>query len=248
MSKINPQPQKLTLQQALDATSKPLKRWGDLIHVNDFTRYINGTLMRSTFLPDQPNLMTCETREFERNFTQPATENYLRELYAAGGWIESIADFSDEALALYFNYQGGKFRDNIFAGDVGDPSRFVSDCKEALDQINQATQRDVKVIRNTALIAHKKDRLPAVEGQKFHAGRKSNTGSVIRKAIAKLLQKDQALKNPALWSAIANKPPKGWTAFDNKIGKYLEGKKAEDNMSYARFCNVCGEERNKIKQ
>jgi formate dehydrogenase assembly factor FdhD len=96
-------------------------------------------------------------------------------------------------------------------------------------------------------IKNKKKTLEAV-GIRLEDGRKIKVGSVIRTAIAKLLQKDQTLKNPALWSAVASKPPRGWSAFDNNLGKYLEGKTAEDHMAYARFCTVCGEERKKIKR
>lgn len=85
-------------------------------------------------------------------------------------------------------------------------------------------------------------------GKKFKAGRKPNTGSVVRGEIAKCLSKDQTLKNPALWSAIAGKPPKGWEAHDNHIGKYLEGPRGGANMNYERFSNICGEERKKLKQ
>lgn len=85
-----------------------------------------------------------------------------------------------------------------------------------------------------------------VTGKKFTQGRKSNTGSIIRKAIAKLLKADATLKNPVLWTAVATKPPRGWTAHDNHLGKYLEGVGTK-NMNYERFCTVCGEERKKIK-
>lgn len=83
-------------------------------------------------------------------------------------------------------------------------------------------------------------------GLKFKRGRKTNTGSVIRKAIAKQLKQNLTLKNPQLWDVVAAKPPKGWTACDNRAGKYLEGSKPGQNMNYARFCNVCGEERKKL--
>lgn len=85
-------------------------------------------------------------------------------------------------------------------------------------------------------------------GKKFKIGRKPQTGSAIRKTIAKLLKNDPTMENPELWAAVAKKPPKEWTAYDNHVGKYLEGKKASDSMGYARFCNVCGEERKKLKQ
>ena len=80
----------------------------------------------------------------------------------------------------------------------------------------------------------------------FKKGRRPNTGSPIRKRIAVLLRKNPNLKNSELWKAIEQKPPKGWTAFDNPSGKYLEGPENK-NMSYRRFCNVCAEERPRAK-
>lgn len=87
----------------------------------------------------------------------------------------------------------------------------------------------------------------AASGMKFSMGRKVGTTSPIRKAIARLLKKHPDMKNPELWSAIADKPPKGWTAYDNSVGKYIEGPKAADGMAYARFCNVCADERGRNK-
>ena len=56
------------------------------------------------------------------------------------------------------------------------------------------------------------------------------------------------MKNPDLWEAIKKKPPKGWQAFESaQLGKYLEGPTPKDGMEYHRFCNICGEERNKAK-
>jgi hypothetical protein len=166
MSKINPQPKKLTLEQALNATSTPLKRWGDLIWVSGDPMLVKANIHIGTFMPRRDGKFEPpdQNGNFERNFSQPATENALRELYSTDGWIESAAEFSDEALALHFNYRGGIFRGNPFAGDVGDPSRFVSDCREALDQIYQPEQKDVEVIRKTVLTVHKKDRLAANVG------------------------------------------------------------------------------------
>jgi hypothetical protein len=83
-------------------------------------------------------------------------------------------------------------------------------------------------------------------GVKFTRGRKKNTGSPIRKAIAKLLKANPAMRNPELWEAIKIKPPKGWVVYESvKLGKYIEGPKLE-NISHRRFCNICGEERKKI--
>ncbi len=68
-----------------------------------------------------------------------------------------------------------------------------------------------------------------------------------RKAIAKLLAKTPAMTNPELWDAVKRKPPKGWQAYDTpRLGKYLEGPNME-NTAYGRFCNICSEERKKLK-
>lgn len=83
-------------------------------------------------------------------------------------------------------------------------------------------------------------------GVKFKRGRKPNTGGPIRKAIAKLLAKSPDVKNPELWNAIENRPPRGWAVCDNRIGRYIEGPRGS-NMSYERFCNVAAEERKKLK-
>lgn len=55
------------------------------------------------------------------------------------------------------------------------------------------------------------------------------------------------MTNPALWGAIKAKPPRGWEVCENRVGKYIEGPNMA-NMSYERFCNVCGEERKKLKE
>jgi hypothetical protein len=83
------------------------------------------------------------------------------------------------------------------------------------------------------------------QGKAFTAGRKAGTVGPIRMVIKKLLAKNPKMKNPELWRVIKEKPPRGWTAYENRQGKYLEGPKTE-NMSYSRFCNVSGEERKKL--
>lgn len=86
----------------------------------------------------------------------------------------------------------------------------------------------------------------AAGGQKFTLGRKTGAVSPIRKAIARELKKCPGMKNRELWDAIAAKPPKGWEFLDNSLGQYAEGD-GGGNMSYARFCNVCAEERRTLK-
>lgn len=82
-------------------------------------------------------------------------------------------------------------------------------------------------------------------GQRFKQGRKAGTFGTIRKEVAKLLTKQPDMRTPAIWKAIASKPPKGWQAFDNHLGKYLEGP-GSDSMGYRRFQNICSEVRKKI--
>lgn len=86
----------------------------------------------------------------------------------------------------------------------------------------------------------------ADHGEKFKKGRKPGSGGPIRKAIARLLKKDPALKNPELWDAIKSRPPRGWFVFENSRGKHIGGPTNDDGMEHRRFCNVCGEERRKI--
>jgi hypothetical protein len=85
----------------------------------------------------------------------------------------------------------------------------------------------------------------AMQGQKFSAGRKSGTGGPIRRAIAALLKKNPTMRPRELWATLSKRPPHGWTFCDNRLGRYIEGPKAQ-SMSYGRFSNVCKEERDKL--
>lgn len=83
----------------------------------------------------------------------------------------------------------------------------------------------------------------AVHGRKF-PGRKPGSGSPIRKAVVKVMQKPPKPTKPAaVWAVLSAKPPKGWTFFDNRQGKYIEGPKASDGMEYRRFQNLVAEVR-----
>jgi len=86
----------------------------------------------------------------------------------------------------------------------------------------------------------------ALTGIKFRKGRKVNSGGPIRKAIAHELNKNPALKPRQIWGILASQPPKGWEFFDNRAGKYIEGPKGGDGMGYARFSEVCKEEKDKL--
>ena len=88
----------------------------------------------------------------------------------------------------------------------------------------------------------------AQRGRVFDKGRKPGTGSPIRKAIARLLKGDAAMKNATIWKRIKAMPPKGYTLLDNAQGKYIDGPAVMYDMGYDRFCNVASEERGKLKE
>lgn len=87
----------------------------------------------------------------------------------------------------------------------------------------------------------------AREGKKFRVGRKSGTQSPLRKLIAKLLKKNPKLKNKELLELVKSKPPKGYAYYENRQGKYFEGK---DNKTteIRRFNNICSEERSAARK
>jgi hypothetical protein len=84
-------------------------------------------------------------------------------------------------------------------------------------------------------------------GEKFKQGRKLGTVGPIRKKIAALLKRYPSMKNEELWAKIAARPPNGWAAMDNRLGRYFEGPTASDNMSYATFIKRASDERKKLK-
>lgn len=85
------------------------------------------------------------------------------------------------------------------------------------------------------------------QGKSFTSGRKLGTVGPIRKAISKLLTKNPEMKNPEIWKAINEKPPKGWAVCENRLGKYIEHPSSGKEMSVRRFRNICAEERKKYR-
>lgn len=85
----------------------------------------------------------------------------------------------------------------------------------------------------------------AATGIKFRKGRKVNSVGPVRKAIARELKKNQALKPRHLWALLANKPPKGWD-FEGEGREariWITGRKP---IGYARFSEVCKQESDKL--
>jgi len=131
-------------------------------------------------------------------------------------------------------------RDELtFPGIVSDPAAFAQSISE-LAHLKYATSLDEQ--DGLRLLSGNK----AALGQKFSKGRKPSSPGPIRRAIAKHLKGDPEAKNAELWEAIKARPPRGWSGFDNRTGKYFEGPQNE-NMDYRRFRNVCAEERKKMK-
>ncbi len=128
-----------------------------------------------------------------------------------------------------------------FPGIVADPSAFAQSIYELAHlryAISLGKSKGLRVLAGEQ----------AEHGQRFKDGRKPGSGGAIRKAIAKLLTKNHALKNPELWEAVKRNPPRGWQVYENaRLGKYLEGPNMKC-MGYPRFCTVCGEERKKVKR
>lgn len=82
-----------------------------------------------------------------------------------------------------------------------------------------------------------------IHGKKF-PGRKPGSIGPVRKFIRARLAKNHAATNEELWAAIKAKPPKSWTPMEStRLGRYIEGPNAGDNVGWARFCNIASEER-----
>lgn len=84
-------------------------------------------------------------------------------------------------------------------------------------------------------------------GKKMSAGRKLGTVGPVRKAVAKYLTRHPSAKNDEIWGALKEKPPRGWTFMDNSLGRYIEGPKADREINFPRFRNICSEERRQLK-
>ena len=251
ISKIRPKAKRLTLDQAIEATRKPSIRFGELICVQTDRRFGNlyagmtdlaggsfaSSEIRAIFWPSLD--MTVAT------FAQPATENLLQELYKNGGRVESLAHFSNEALAMFYEYKAGIMNKGGFAGSAGDSRQFERDCADVLDMLPNITQEVAAAVRLSVLTTHKKYKLAAAHGENF-TGKKKGAVGPIRKAIAKALKEHPAIKSPEIWDKLKDKPPRGWAFYDNRQGKYIEGPHASQGMEYRRFCNICSEERKKL--
>jgi len=161
-------PKKLKLPGALKAIEKPLARLGDLIYVQFDIGITGGGAdyphqMRSMFAPGM--------KTKDKRFPLQASELQLRDLYASGGWIESLDHFTDEELAIYYQYRAGFPTKSGYAHDVGDPSAYEVDYMEVLESMPKdlvegaQRARTLEVIRRTLLHQHLKYKLHANLGK-----------------------------------------------------------------------------------
>ena len=112
-----------------------------------------------------------------------------------------------------------------------------------LAQIQEAFQ--LGPVEGLALLTDTEHAKNANKGKAFTP--KGRGQGTIRKWIKRQLAKNPKMKNALLWGAFKAKPLPGWQVMENRQGKYLEGKTADDHMTYGRFSNVAKEERDKLK-
>lgn len=84
---------------------------------------------------------------------------------------------------------------------------------------------------------------PDVRQGRAFKGRKKGSEGHVKKAVRKVLKKNPKMKNAQIWEALQDALPRGWLVCDNRAGKYIEGKSADQGCNYRRFLNTCSEVR-----
>ena len=186
MRQIKAKAKKLTLVQATNQVTKPLKRQGDLVLIQ------NGTT--STFMPG----LNSGVRDFDLD----STIDFLEKLYASGGHISSLEKLSDEALALAFEHKAGIISNGI-AGSVGDSSDFVRDVREQLATQQVTAHQAAQSIRKTVLDLHQKYKLKA----STFAGRKEGAKGEDARLLIGLMNQHPLDKNNQIASTASKQYP-----------------------------------------
>jgi len=149
--------------------------------------------------------------------------------------IEAVADHPDTTIQMHV----ASIRESLDALSSLRSGRTAT--RDEMDRLNQADQQWIKV-----LIL--RDAIPlARRGAKFSPGRDKGAGGPVRRAIKALLTKAPGMKNAELWERVKARPPRGWTAYDNRVGRYIEGPTPAQVTSYSRFCNIAAEERKALR-
>lgn len=89
-------------------------------------------------------------------------------------------------------------------------------------------------------------------GAKFTTGRKLNALGPLAKAVRLHLNKHLSDNAESIWNALSDKPPKGLTFHNNRIGKYVEYDKRTftgnlKNTGYTTFANTVSAQRKSLK-
>ena len=155
---------KLTKAQATLIITKPLKRVGDLVLVQQ----MSGKEFYSIFTP-QLDLSV-------KIFSSLAYE-YIIELYADGGYLVSLATYSLKELAHYYQHKAGIIVDGI-AGNVGDSSVFVRDVK-----ISVAKLKDLINARAGVLLEHERIKASGAAQSIFGRGNQADAVGVAARYI-----------------------------------------------------------------
>lgn len=196
----------------MSITRSSIVRLGDLVAVQVDKRFPKGE-MCSIFMPSHDVTV--------KKFPQPDAENYLKTLYADGGWIESLAEFSDEALALHYEYWAGVLHRGRFAGDMGDPSYFEQDYKEALSQRPGISPENARIVREEIVRQHKKHILAAIQGRRESS---SNSNKAKKSRATKNSQEvtlDEVILNLAL-NHPDERPNEIWPHLQTAIAEWSE--------------------------
>lgn len=123
----------------------------------------------------------------------------------------------------------------------------LDEIRELLDEAPQNSRLILSLLNVLDEFKVRFDLQPiAFHGTKFTARKMDSIGPV-RKFIRSQLAKSPDLTNAQLWAKFSARPLRGWQAFDNHLGKYLEGPPKANgdiqNINYRRFTNIAATER-----
>lgn len=160
---------KLTKAQATLIITKPLKRVGDLVLVQQ----MSGKEFYSIFTPQ----LDLSVKIFSSS-----AYKYIIELYADGGYLVSLATYSLKELAHYYQHKAGIIVDGI-AGNVGDSSVFVRDVKISVAKLKESTIEDLINARAGVLLEHERIKASGAAQSIFGRGNQADAVGVAARYI-----------------------------------------------------------------
>lgn len=108
-------------------------------------------------------------------------------------------------------------------------------------------RRAAALLRACVLAAEAGDVLPyaaMAHGVKFHPGRKPGSVGTVRAWVKKYMRKHPDAMPAQAWDALKERPPRGCTVYENRLGKYIETEGAPDT-GRVWFGTIVGQERPK---